>query len=156
MNPARILAVVLWTSLFGCTSLTPLSESESAAIVSEVTACTRAFEEAERQRDVEGLLAHLAPGFFMYQDGQRVDYEATVSQIRSSLPTLQVFDTEFSDVRVTVLGPAGAVVSLTFRDEITDAAGTTTRQRGATTLAWKRQGGSWRIVYAHAEHHPDE
>ena len=133
-----------------------MSEAERRTIVAEVTAATRAFEEAEKALDVGSLLVHLSTDFYMYQDGQRVEYPAIVEQIQTTLPTLQRFDTEFRDVQVHVLGPRGALVSLEFRDAVTDATGATTRQRGATTFGWRREGDAWRMVYAHADHYPLE
>ena len=113
------------------------------------------FEEAERARDAEALLAFLAPDFYMYQDGLRFDRDAIEAQVRGTMPTLQRFETEFSDIEVRVLGRNSAVVSLTFRDRVTDASGATTRQRGVTTFVWERRGEVWLITYADADHFPD-
>lgn len=147
---------LLAVALLGAAGCAGSPDARDAMIVEEVTRATRAFERAERERDAERVLGFLDPEFYMYVDGSRVDYATVVEQIGSTMPTLQRFDAEFSDLEVIVLGPGGASVSFTFRDVITDAQGTTTRKKGATTMLWKRRGKDWRIVYVDADHYPDE
>ncbi len=120
-----------------------------------VLAAVDAFADAERRRDVEAILDFIAPDFYMYADGARVDYESVAAQIRSTMPALQRFETTWSDVEVTVLARDQAFVSLVFRDIVTDGDGVTTRLRGPTTFVWSLRDGSWRIIYADADHYPD-
>ncbi len=130
------------------------TDADRDAVVAAVDSATRTFQQAERARDAERTIAHMAPSFYMYNDGVRQDYETTVAQIRASMPTFRHFEPAWSDVEVTVLGPEGAVVSLVFRDSIIDASGALLRFRGTSTLAWRRFGPDWHIVYADAVHYP--
>jgi ketosteroid isomerase-like protein len=114
-----------------------------------------AFLDAQRRRDPEAILAFLAPEFYMYVDGARSDYETVAAQIRATMPSLQKLETTWSDVEVTVLARDHALVSLVFRDAVTDGAGSTTRLRGPTTLVWRLHQGNWVILYADADHYPD-
>ena len=91
----------------------------------------------------------------MYVDGTRSDYDAVAAGIRDTFATLRSMQPSFTNVEVNVLSPESAVVSLAFRDVITDADGKVLRSRGATTLVWVRQGTQWLITYAHADHYPD-
>jgi hypothetical protein len=68
---------------------------------------------------------------------------------------LQRFETTWSDVEVTVLARDQALVSLVFRDRVTDGDGVTTRLRGPTTFVWSLRDGDWLIIYADADHYPD-
>jgi ketosteroid isomerase-like protein len=131
-----------------------LTDGEQLAIAQAVDSATRAFEAAERARDVEGLVAHLAPDFHMYQDGVRVGYDSTVAMIRGTMGTLQSFEPGFADLEVMVLGRNGAAVSFTFHDMIVTADDDTLRAEGPTTLVWVRRGSYWLIRYADADHYP--
>lgn len=130
-----------------------LSETERLAIAASVDSATRSFEAAERARDAEGVIAHLAPDFYMYGDGVRSGYDSVAASIRGTMESFQDFEPGFHDVEVIVLGRDAAVVSMTFRDSITTASGETLQFRGPTTLVWERRGADWLIVYADADHY---
>ena len=121
----------------------------------QVLAELRAFEAAERTLDPAAVLAFIDPEFRMFQDGERVDYAATVAQMEATLPTLRLFEPRFEDIEIIVIGPDAALSSMTFHDVITDAQGVTTRMRGPSTMLWRRRGGEWRIVFADSDHYPD-
>ncbi|MDH3290231.1 MAG: nuclear transport factor 2 family protein [Gemmatimonadota bacterium] len=133
----------------------PLDDAERAAIAASVDSATRAFEDAERARDAERVIAHLAPEFYMYNDGIRADYASAAASIRRSLGSFRHFEPGFENLEVRVLGPHGAVVSFTFQDSIVDGTGQLLRFRGPTTLVWELRGNGWRITYADADHYQD-
>lgn len=132
----------------------PLDDTARAAIAASVDSAVRAFEAAERARDAERVIAHLAPEFYMYNDGVRADRAAAVGSIRSSLGSFRYFEPGFQNLETRVLGRDAALVSLTFQDSIVDAAGQVLRFRGPTTLIWERRGQDWLITYADADHYP--
>lgn len=134
---------------------TTISDDERSENERGVGAAVDAFAEAERRRDVEAILGFIAPEFYMYADGTRVDYESVTEQIRSTMPSLQRFETTWSNVEVTILARDHALVTMVFRDSVTDGDGVTTRRRGPTTFVWRLRGGDWRIIYADADHYPD-
>jgi hypothetical protein len=131
-----------------------LTEGERLVIAQSVDSATRAFEAAERARDAESLVAHLAADFHMYQDGVRVGYDSTVAMIRGTMGTLKSFEPGFAGLEVMVLGRDGAAVSFTFHDVIVAADDDTIRAEGPTTLVWVRQGSDWLVRYADADHYP--
>lgn len=150
--------ILMISSLFvGMAACAPagaaLTETSRAAIEADVRAAVDRFADAERARDAEAVAAFLDPSFYMYGDGVRADYEDVVEQIRTSLPTLQTFDTTWSDVEVTVLSGDLALVSMTFRDDVVDAAGTAIHQWGANTFIWKQISGAWKLIYVDADHY---
>ena len=128
---------------------------DPAAVEAELRDALAAFEAAQRALDVDAVLGYLAEDFSMLHDGTRVDHAATVQQIRLTLPNLRAFEPRFEDIQVLVLGPDLALTSMTFRDAVTDALGVTHRQRGPSTLLWRRVQGDWRIVFADSDHYPD-
>jgi ketosteroid isomerase-like protein len=130
-----------------------LTDADRATIEADVRAVVDRFADAERARDADAVAAFLDPSFYMYGDGVRADYDDVVDQIRTSLPTLQTFDTTWSDVEVTVLSEDLALVSMTFRDDVVDAAGTAVHQWGANTFLWKRMAGAWKLIYVDADHY---
>jgi len=131
-------------------------DAEVRTIAASVDSATRSFEQAQRARDPERVIAHLAPDFYMYGDGVRSDYAAVVAAMRRSFPTTRHVEPGFTDVQVKVLGRDAAVVSLRFRDSIMTASGDVLQWRGATTLVWERRRGEWRLTYADADHYPVE
>jgi ketosteroid isomerase-like protein len=153
------LGIVGLAALFACTTAEPrLSDAESEAIKASVDSAMRSFENAERSRDLEALIAHFAqvPEFRVYSDGVRVGYDSLVAQIHRTFPSVARVEGGFEDIEVSVLGRDAAVASATFRSALTDTSGATFRQRGAATWVWMRQPGGWRIVYGHVDHYPDE
>jgi uncharacterized protein (TIGR02246 family) len=132
-----------------------ISEAERASIERSVRATVDSFAEAERHRDPDAILELIADDFYMYADGNRVDYESVVDQIRSTMPSLQEFETTWSNIEVTVLARDHALVTLLFRDVMTDGNGVTTRLRGPTTFVWRLRDEAWRLIYADAVHYPD-
>jgi len=135
-----------------------MSQTSHAAVTAAVLAAMRSFEAAERDRDAERLIAHFAPvpDFHVYNDGQRVSYEAMTEGLRQTLPTLRSIEGGFSDIHVIVLAEDAALATATFREAVTGADGQTARVRGAASWLWRRIDGAWRIVYGQADHYPDE
>ncbi len=132
----------------------PLTDAERQVISASVDSATRAFEAAERARDPERVIAHLAPNFYMYNDGVRSGYDSTAASIRGTLGSFQHFEPGFADVEVTALGRNAALVSFTFHDSLVTGSGDLLQFQGPTTLIWERRGADWLIVYADADHYP--
>jgi len=132
----------------------PFDDAARAAVEVAVDSATRAFEAAERTRDAEAAVAHLAPDFTIFVDGSRIDYEASAAGMRATLPTLRHFEPGWVDLRVRALSPTLAISSFTFNDSIVAEDGTLTRATGPTTLVWERRGEDWLIVYGDADHYP--
>jgi hypothetical protein len=130
-----------------------LTAADEQRIVATVESLTAAFEQAERQRYPERVLAFIAPDFYMYADGVRSDYDEVVAGIRE-IESFQHFEPGWADLEVRVLGPNAAVASFTFRDSIVTGAGDVLLAGGATTLIWERRDGQWQVVYADADHYP--
>jgi ketosteroid isomerase-like protein len=152
-----LLTVSLASSSAACRSSDDaISEDEGARIERSVRSAVDAFAAAQRERDADAIVGHLAPDFYMYADGTRVDYETVVGQIRSTMPSLQRLETTWSDVEVTVLARDAALVSFVFQDDVTDADGVRARVRGPTSFVWRLREGEWRLVYADADHYPVE
>ncbi len=148
--------IVLTASAACSSGSSTLSEADRTAIAAAVDSATRAFQAAERARDPERAIAHLAPDFSMYIDGVRTSYDAVVESIRATMGTFRHFEPQWNDLIVRVLGPNAAVVSFTFRDSIVTESGDILRSTGPTTLVWERRGTDWLIVFADADHYPVE
>jgi hypothetical protein len=54
----------------------------------------QSFEAAQRALDAEGPIRHLCvgPGFYIYNDGVRLDSDAMTRAVRSAFPTLLSID----------------------------------------------------------------
>ncbi len=132
-----------------------VTDAERATIAEEVRGRLDAFADAERRIDVEAVVSFVAPGFYMYGDGVRSEHDEVVAQMRAGLPTLQRFETTWSDIEVNVLSHDTAFTTMTFQDAITDGGGVTTRMRGPSTMVWRRIDGEWLITFVDADHYPD-
>lgn len=141
-----------------CQRLAPepvLTAADEQLIVATVDSLTRAFEQAERDRQPGRVLSFLAPDFYMYADGVRANYGEVVTGIHE-ISTFQHFEPGWEQLEVRALGPDAGMVSFTFRDSIVTGSGDVLLARGATTLVWERRNGEWRVVYADADHYPIE
>ena len=131
-----------------------LSEAERSTIEASVDSATRAFQAAERARDANRTIAHLAPDFYMYVDGVRSSYDSVVASIRSTFPTFQHFEPRWHDLTVRALGPDAALATFIFRDSVVLASGEIVQATGPTTLVWERRGADWLVTFADADHYP--
>jgi ketosteroid isomerase-like protein len=134
-----------------------MDDTQRKRISAAVEGAMRSFEQAERERDAEALIAHFAPvpEFHIYSDGSRLSHDEMATYIRETFPTLLSIDGGFVDVKIWVLAPDAALVTGTFREATTDASGSTTRVRGAASWLWRLINGRWLIVYGHADHYSD-
>ena len=149
--PKRLVASLMVA--IACAPSATLTDTERAGIAAAVDSATRSFEEAERARDADRIVAHLAPDFYMYVDGVRTTYAESVEMIRQTMPTLSAFEPTWDDLEIRVLGHNAAVVSFVFRDSLVAANGDITVMTGPTTLVWERRGNDWLIVYGDADHY---
>lgn len=123
-------------------------------VADAVRAAMHTFEAAERAVDAEALIGHLAPvpEFHMYNDGQRLGYDALTGAVRNAFLTLRSIEGGFSDLTILVLAPDAALATASFSEALTMRDGQTIRQQGAASWLWRRLDGAWRIVYGHVDH----
>jgi len=126
----------------------------TAEITAEVETAVWAFHAADTAKNAEAVISLLWPEFYMLADGARLEYDDVVEGSRGFLPNLEVFATDWTDVRITPLGPNHAVSSFLFRDSIVTSAGELIQARGPTTFIWEKRNGEWRALYADADHYP--
>ena len=133
--------VVLLTSLLGQACAAPADAPSAeeapaswdpAAVSAEVEAATWAFHAADTALDAQGVIDLLWPEFYMYGDGARSTYEDVATGAPAFFGNLDLFHTEWTDLRVTALGPDAAISSFTFSDSIVAKDGTITRNTGLT------------------------
>jgi len=156
MRTVRLYSVGVMILAAACdTADNVLSDEQRTTIAASVDSAMTSFQSAERALDVERVIAHMAPDFYMYSDGVRVDYNSTSAQIRGFMSALQHFEPGFANIEIKVLGRDGAVVSFTFRDSVVDGSGATMQFRGPTTMVWERRGADWLITYVDADHYTD-
>ena len=144
----------------GCGDAKGHSEAElsqwSGDVSLQVEEALWAFHEADTARDAEGVVALLWPDYSMLVDGSRLSYDDVAAGSRAFMPSLAVFHTEWSDVRVSALSPTLALTSFQFRDSILTLTGDLTMSRGPTTFVWEQRGGEWRVLFGDADHYPIE
>jgi len=132
----------------------PPSTADASRISAEIETAVWAFHSADTARDAEAVIGLLWPDFTMLVDGSRRDYGEVVAGSREFMASLELFHTEWTDLRILPLGPDVAIASFQFRDSIMTSAGDLIRSRGPTTFVWQRRGGEWRLRFADADHYP--
>jgi len=134
-----------------------MDETERARIREIVEQRMHSFEAAERALDAEALIRHFSPdpGFYIYNDGNRLTYEAMTAGVRQAFPAMRSIEGGFGDMDVLVLAPDVALATARFEETVTDGSGNVTRQRGAASWLWRQVGSEWRIVYGHVDHHAE-
>ena len=151
-----LVTMVMWQG--SACSLEPVPDRGAAAaesvMLEEVEAAVWAFHAADTAMDAAGVIGLLWPDYYMLGDGQRVGFEDVVLGSRELMASLELFATEWTDLRITPLGPDAAVASFQFRDSIITKSGELIRAQGPTTFVWERRAGEWRLVYADADHYP--
>ena len=148
---------VTMTLLSGCVSPAEQSETADATVaLAEVEAAVWAFHAADTAKDAEAVIRLLWPEYTMFADGSPVAYDDVVAGSREFMAGLDLFHTEWTDLRTTALGPDAVLSSFLFRDSIVTTAGDLIQARGQTTFVWQRRGGEWRILFGHADHYPIE
>ncbi len=123
-------------------------------VKAEVEVALWAFHAADTSRNAEAVVQLLWPEFYMMADGSVLEYDEVVAGSREFLPGLQVFDTDWTHVRITPLDPNHAITSFQFRDSIVTASGELIQSQGPTTFVWEQRDGEWRALYADADHYP--
>ena len=160
MDPSQRVWMIILASLpIACG---PPSESvgggqvpfDTAAVRAEVEAGVTAFHAADTARDSQAVIDLLWTDYSMFVDGQRADYSDVVAGSRAFMSTLDLFATEWSDLRISVLAEDFAVSSFVFRDSIISKDGELIRALGPTTFGWLRRDGEGRVIFADADHYP--
>ena len=157
----RIFLTVLAVAVFaGCeerpSSKTPTSAetADLSYVTTEVEAAVWVFHAADTARNAEAVIGLMWPEFQMLVDGNRLGYDEAAAGAREFMPSLELFATDWTDVRVTPLGSDHADASFQFRDSIVTKTGTLIQAQGPTTFVWERRNGEWRILFADADHYP--
>jgi ketosteroid isomerase-like protein len=134
-----------------------MDDRDSVHVREAVKRGMASLEAAERSLDTEGLLEHFfgSTDFYLYNDGQRVTFEAMAQGVRQAFPTLSKLDGGFTDVDTHVLAADAALVTAQFREIITTGGGAVVRQRGVASWLWRLREGQWRIACGHVDHYPD-
>ncbi len=130
------------------------SEADSARVVSDIEAGVWALHAADTARDAEAVIDLLWPEYEMLVDGKRLGYAQIVDGSREFMTNLELFQTEWTDLRIVPLARDIAISSFLFRDSIVTRQGELIRAVGPTTFIWQRRDGEWRILFGDADHYP--
>ena len=160
VHSVYVALIIAALTLIGCSESDPsasdLSEQDFAQIVAEVEEAVWAFHAADTSMNAEGVIDLLWPEYYMFADGQRIEYEDVVAGARAFMPSLSVFYTEWHDLKVTPVNAETAIASFVFRDSIVTKEGQLTQAQGPNTFVWQKREGEWRVLYGDADHYPLE
>ncbi|MGD9523445.1 MAG: DUF4440 domain-containing protein [Gemmatimonadales bacterium] len=123
------------------------------AVTAEVETAVWRFHAADTARDASAVIDLLWPEYEMLVDGTRLSYAEVAAGSREFMGSVDVFHTEWSDLRIIPLSSTHAISTFTFRDSIVTAAGELIRSQGPTTLVWERRGTTWKLRFGDADHY---
>lgn len=127
--------------------------TDLGAVTDEVEAVVWRFHAADTARDAGAVIDLLWPEYEMLVDGARLGYAEVAAGSREFMGSVDVFHTEWSDLRIIPLSVSHAISAFTFRDSIITAAGELIRSQGPTTLVWERRGTTWKLRFGDADHY---
>ena len=153
---AGSVAVLIMVAPGACDATSEPPLYDPSVVVAEVEGAVWRFHAADTSRSADGVIALLWPEYEMLVDGRRQTYEEVVRGSREFLGDLALFHTDWTDLRVTPIGPDAAVASFQFSDSILTRSGELIRSRGPTTFLWVRRGDEWRLLYGDADHYSIE
>lgn len=133
-----------------------LTPEEEARIAAEVDATVRAYADAVRSLDVDGMLAFWADvdGFAMAGDGTLlVGYEPWADHIRQFVEsTAEARHFELRNPQVYVLAQDAVSYSCEFEWRTTSKEGETTNASGSWIYVFKRFPEGWQVVHSAGTH----
>lgn len=121
-------------------------------VEAEVLAFLDRFDAAHTERDLDALRdLHVSDGRCRwYEDGQLryADVDAIVEAL-AGFPEAMAVDTEYTEARVTPLGPRHAAVAARFSSSIAQGGRTVFAFDGVMTMVVEGQDDAWRVVSGH-------
>jgi len=157
-----LLALVVLLLLTGCSrdqeeagdksGLEPIEYRDD--VRREVEDAVWAFHAADTSRNAEAVIDLLWPEFTMTVDGTGMIYDDAVAGARGFMPSLELFHTEWSELRITVLDERHAISAFTFTDSIRTKSGDLIQSRGPNSFVWEKREGIWKLIYTDADHYP--
>ena len=125
-----------------------------ATVIQEVENAVWAFHSADTARNATAVVNLMWPECNMLIDGKRMAYEDLAAGSRAFMPSLDVFDTEWTDLQVIPISSTSAISSFLFRDSIVTKEGAVIQSKGPNTFLWQKRGDEWRVLYGDADHYP--
>jgi hypothetical protein len=110
-------------------------EDDLSRVFLEVEDAVWAFHAADTAPNAEGLIDLLWPEFTLLADGASLTYRDVAAGSRQFMASLELFNTEWSDLEVVPLGGDAAISSFTFRDSPVSKSGDVTRSTGQPRLS---------------------
>jgi hypothetical protein len=137
--------------IVGCARDDDMSEVDRATIAHAVEHAWADMLAAATALDADriraGYAAHpiVAINGVIIEDFDRDQFAAT----RGWLNSLRLFEADYDNVHLDVLGPASAVATMNHHLRWTDAAGLKGEWNSAWTAVFRCINGRWQVVYSH-------
>ncbi len=133
-----------------------LTDAEKAAIADSARQIVDSAFAAVVRVDAPGLMRHfiVGPEATFSADGMIIPgHDSIASYFRTAFAGWRSVDSaSLSNVRAAVLSRDAAVVTLNYRERVTDTTAKQFWNAGAWSSTVARRDGSWKIVDAHASH----
>jgi hypothetical protein len=138
----------------GCTKSPTVQPEESRKAM---VGLMNSLNDALKDRDVEKITGHLlnSPEFFFYLEGKRQGYDETVAQVRGLFGNLNVYESKWDTIQVSILSPDAIAASATFHVILIDMKRVETHLVGEVTCTAVREANGWKFVNVHATYQPD-
>ena len=131
-------------------------QTDRSLLIEDVRSQVKSFRQADIELNSEKIIDLLWPEFTMLADGNYLVYQDVVKGSHAFMASLEVFKTDWNDLRIIPLGENHAISSFIFVDSLVSKDGTVNRSRGPNTFVWERRDSLWKVLYADADHYPIE
>jgi len=148
------LSVSLLILFASCQKQTTNTEIDSAQIINEVKLQVDAFHAADTSLNAQGIIDLLWPEFTMLVDGNHTVYEDVKTGAKTFMASLEIFHTDWKDLKIIPMGKDHAISSFIFTDSLVAKDGTITQARGPNTFVWEKRNEEWKVIYGDADHYP--
>lgn len=135
---ASLLALLLLSCL-----LAAQPSAEQSAVEAKITATLRQMYEAEKRKDLDFVLSHLADDFAEVAGDGKVYHR---SDIQAGWADVSLKNYELSDCLFKLMTPGAAYLSCATNVEATYK-GQPLPQRFRVTTVWTRQNGNWLLRF---------
>lgn len=148
-----IAAAVLGVGACNASTPTQFTAAHREAIVDSVRTMFGAWIDALNAKDFAraGTFYSSDSAFRWYEDG-RLTYTSG-QMVRDSMmamaPGLRAFNVNFTDPRITAVGPGAAVITSEFAEKLTDTTGAIVGYAGALSVSVVHADSGWRLLIGH-------
>jgi len=112
------------------------------------------FHAADTSMNADKVIDLMWPESTLLIDGKTMNYLEMKKGVTKFMPTLTLFHTEWTDLKIVVEHDSSAISSFNFRDSIITKEGKLSQSKGPNTFVWQKRKDIWKVIHVEAIHNP--